>query len=125
MVFYCLYPKFAISSHVRYDLLPVSSIEQVVFVAPDADNSEHSWAVVDMDFCPWTEHYADGAFDDAIAVSPFPDAAPSGSAGVTNDCGDMDSEQHDDGSSESEDEFQSDEEDHVLVRDAYELGNLL
>ena len=78
-----------------------------------------------MDFYPWIEHYADGAFDNVIAVSPFPDAAPHGSDSVTKDCGDMDFEQHDDGSSESEDEFQSDEEDHVLVRDAYELGNLL
>jgi hypothetical protein len=61
----------------RYDVLPITSVEQGIFIAPDRDNADHYWAVVDSDYCPWPEKYVFGDFDDATCVSPYPPASKS------------------------------------------------
>jgi hypothetical protein len=56
----------------RYDVLPVTSVEALVFIAPDNDADHHWWAAVDSDCCPWPEVYSYGDFDDAISLPAFP-----------------------------------------------------
>jgi hypothetical protein len=56
----------------RYDVLPVTSVEGLVFIAPDNDADHHWWAAVDSDCCPWPEVYSGGDFDDAILLPAIP-----------------------------------------------------
>ena len=56
----------------RYDVLPVTSVEGLVFIAPDNDADHHWWAAVDSDCCPWPEVYSGGDFDDAILLPTIP-----------------------------------------------------
>jgi len=88
-----------------------------VFIAPDADNLEQHWAVVDSDFCPWPETYQDGEFEDCIRIRPWLDVAqrPNAASRKTivdpehpDDPSSSDSDEEDDEESSSSD---SDEED--------------
>ena len=56
----------------RYDVLPVTSVEGLVFIAPDNDADHHWWAAVDSDCCPWPEVYSYGDFDDALSLPAIP-----------------------------------------------------
>ena len=56
----------------------------MVFVAPDADNLGRHWAVVDTDYCPWHEQYADDDYGDAIRVRPYLTLAPPQARGGNN-----------------------------------------
>ena len=56
----------------------------MVFVAPDADNLGRHWAVVDTDYCPWHEQYADDDYGDAIRVRPYTTLAPPQARGGNN-----------------------------------------
>ena len=75
-------PLFTISH--RYDVLTIDCVESVVFVAPDADNLGKYWAVVDTDYCPWHEQYADDDYGDAIRVRPHLTLAPPQARGGNN-----------------------------------------
>ena len=56
----------------RYDALPVTSVEGLVFIAHDNDADHHWWPAVDSDCCPWPEVYSGGGFDDAILLPAIP-----------------------------------------------------
>ena len=55
----------------RYDVLTIDCIEASVFIAPDANNPEYYWAVIDSDHCPWHEVYADDDFGELIRPRPW------------------------------------------------------
>ena len=68
----------------RHGVLTIDCVESVVFVAPDADNLGRHWAVVDTDYCPWHEQYADDDYGDAIRVRPYLTLAPPQAHGGNN-----------------------------------------
>lgn len=99
----------------RYDVLTIDCIEASIFVAPDANNPEYYWAVIDSDHCPWHEVYADDDFGESIRPRPWAPitvARPVGRPSKVAKCeSDSSSEQyeHTDGSSSSDDSVGDDD----------------
>ena len=113
----------------RYDVLPITCLESLVFISQDRDNENHKWAAVDSDFCPWTEVYTHDDFTDAISVPAL--APPTKKNNIKRKhCDDegIEYENHPDASSESEYETSVDEDsdsDDDDVRDDLPLMELL
>jgi hypothetical protein len=93
----------------RYDVLPITSVEQGIFIAPDRDNADHYWAVVHSDYCPWPEKYVFGDFDDATCVSPYPPASKSNKKKRKGSAR-LDDAMHSDAATDSECDSSSDED---------------
>ena len=50
----------------------LGNVEQAVFMAPlNAENPSGYWAVIDSDYCPWSEVYSDGNYTDENRVRPY------------------------------------------------------
>ena len=93
-------------------MILVDCIEAAIYIAPDADNPGCFWGVVDDDFCPWHEVYADDDYGDSVRARPWRmiqdvnlGGRPRKQARVPQSDTDSDSrsEEHEDATSSSED----------------------
>ena len=107
------------------------NVEQAVFMAPlNAENPSGYWAVIDSDYCPWTEVYSDGNFTDKNRVRPYIDVEhrPNANSRTAIALAEPSSDDEDEtvsdcsGESSSEGEFADDSDDEDPDNDADDDG---
>ena len=87
------------------------------FIAPDADNIDHYWVVVDEDQCPWHEKFLTGDDDLWLQKDPFPLAELGRKKSAGSRRADSDFAQHDTFSSEGSDEDLYTSDDEMNIKD--------